>query len=103
MRDIDAWSLKDTPGAKKKNEHLRRTRNISFEEIVASIADGRLLDIVEHPNSQKYKDQRIFVVEIHNYAWLVPFVETQDEVFLKTIIPNRKATRKYLGDENDVT
>lgn len=89
--------------SEEKNEHLRRTRNISFEEIVASIADGRLLDIVEHPNSKKYEGQRILVVEIHDYAWLVPFVESQDEVFLKTIIPNRKATRKYLGDENNVT
>jgi hypothetical protein len=55
-----------------------------------------LLDVVEHPNPERYPGQRLFIVDIGDYAWLVPFVETQDEVFLKTIIPSRKATRRYL-------
>lgn len=61
------------------------------------IAIGDVLDIVEYPNPEKYKGQRIFIVKMRDYAWLVPFVESEDEIFLKTIIPSRKATRKYLG------
>jgi len=56
-----------------------------------------LLDIVERPNQEGYGGQRIFIVNIREYAYLVPFVETEREIFLKTIIPSRKATRKYLG------
>lgn len=86
----------------EKNEKLRRERNISFEEVVFHIQRGDLLDIVEHPNQEKYREQRIFVVSIENYVYLVPFIETEDEVFLKTIIPNSKATKKYLkGGEKD--
>jgi len=74
---------------------------VSFEEVVFYIERGQLLDIVEHPNPEKYRGQRILVVNINQYAYLVPFVETEHEVFLKTIIPSRKATKEYLrGDEN---
>ncbi|HEX3046225.1 MAG TPA: hypothetical protein VHY08_15825 [Bacillota bacterium] len=59
------------------------------------------MDIIEHPNSQKYQGQRIFIVNINGYAYLVPFVETAREVFLKTIIPSRKATKVYLRGERD--
>jgi len=82
-----------------KNAQLRAERNISFEEIVYHIEIGGLLDIVEHPNPTKYPGQRIFIVAIQDYAYLVPFVESDTEIFLKTIIPSRKATRKYLGKE----
>jgi hypothetical protein len=82
-----------------KNERLKRQRGVSFEAVVLSIAGGGLLDILEHPNPAKYPDQKIFVVRIDEYAYLVPFVETADEVFLKTIIPSRKATRAYLPGE----
>jgi uncharacterized DUF497 family protein len=80
-----------------KNQWLKTERAISFEEAVQYIADGHVLDIVEHPNRERYRGQRIFVVEIRDYVWLVPFAETDDEVFLKTVIPSRKATRKYRG------
>jgi len=79
-----------------KNEQLKRERDISFEQIVIQIEEGKLHDILEHPNQQKYKDQKIFVVELNEYIHLVPFVEDDDYVFLKTIIPSRKATKKYL-------
>ena len=84
-----------------KNQYLKTVRNISFEEVISSIADGHVLDIVEHPNQEKYSGQRMFVVEMHSYAWLVPFVETDGEMFLKTVIPSRKATKKYLGDRHE--
>ena len=64
-----------------KNERLKRQRGVSFEAVVLSIAGGGLLDILEHPNPVKYPDQKMFVVRIGEYAYLVPFVETADEVF----------------------
>jgi uncharacterized DUF497 family protein len=79
-----------------KNEQLKRERDILFEQIVIQIEEGKLHDILEHPNQQKYKDQKIFVVELNEYIHLVPFVEDEEYVLLKTIIPSRKATKKYL-------
>jgi uncharacterized DUF497 family protein len=83
----------------EKNRWLQEVRDISFEEAVFSIQQGHLLDIVEHHNQKKYPGQRIFIVNIRDYAYLVPFVEDEREVFLKTIIPSRKATKKYLRQE----
>lgn len=86
--------------SEEKNEVLLAERDISFEEIVLYIEKGFLLDVLEHPNPEKYPGQKIFVVQVEEYVYLVPFVESEDTVFLKTIIPSRKATRKYLkGDE----
>lgn len=81
-----------------KNEELREERNIGFEDVIFNIIQGGLLDIVEHPNKERYPDQRVFIVNIENYVYLVPFVEDEEVIFLKTIIPSRKMTRKYLGD-----
>jgi uncharacterized DUF497 family protein len=81
----------------EKNEQLRTDRGISSEEILFHIENGDVLDILQHPNQEKYGGQRIFVVEVNEYVHLVPFVEDETEVFLKTIIPSRKATKKYLG------
>lgn len=87
--------------SEEKNQLLLAQRDISFEDIVLYIEKGFLLDVLEHPNPEKYPGQKIFVVRIEAYVYLVPFVESEDEVFLKTIIPSRKATRKYLkGDES---
>ena len=80
----------------EKNEKLKNERNISFEIIVSQIELGHLLDIVEQPNKEKYKNQNIYVVEYEKYVYLVPYVEDEDKIFLKTIIPSRKATKKYL-------
>lgn len=84
-----------------KNEWLKIEWNISFEENVFYIEQGGLLDIVEHPNLDKYEGQRLFIVNVENYAYLVPFVETSDDVFLKTIMPSRKAIRQYLRRDKD--
>ena len=83
----------------EKNKRLKAERNVSFEEVVFYIERGRLLDIVEHPNQEKYRGQRIFIVNIDDYAYLVPFVENDDEIFLKTIYPSRKATKIYIDQE----
>lgn len=82
-----------------KNEKLRAERGISFEEIVFHIQRGDVVDILQHPNREKYGEQRIFVVNVEGIAYLVPFVEREEEVSLKTIIPSRKATRRYLRKE----
>ena len=80
----------------EKNEQLKAERNISFEEIVLAIEANGLLDIVVHSNPRKYPHQRMCIVAVEQYAYLVPFVEEADCYFLKTAIPNRKATRDYL-------
>ena len=75
-----------------KNAKLRADRGIGFEDIVFHIERGDLLDILDHPNPNRYAGQRIFVVQRDDYVYLVPYVEDEDTVFLKTIIPSRKAT-----------
>jgi uncharacterized DUF497 family protein len=80
----------------EKNTQLIRERGISFERVIFHIERDEILDVVKHPNPSKYPNQRMFILDIGNYAYLVPFVETKTEIFLKTIIPSRKATRKYL-------
>lgn len=80
-----------------KNEELKAQRKISFEDIVFSISRDGLMDILEHPDQQRYPGQRIFIVNVDDYAYLVPFIEDEKTIFLKTIIPSRKMTRKYLG------
>ena len=82
-----------------KNAWLLQERGVSFEEVVVAIAQGRLLDIVEHPHPERYHHQRLFIVEINQYAYLVPFLEEEQAVLLKTIIPSRKATKQYLQKE----
>jgi len=89
------WSMKAFSWNNEKNALLQAERQISFEQVVLYIELGFLLDILEHPNQEKYKGQKVFVVQIDEYVYLVPFVETEDQVFLKTIIPSRKATKKY--------
>jgi uncharacterized DUF497 family protein len=85
----------------EKNKQLKQERGVSFEEVVFHIERGQLLDIVEHPNQEKYAGQRILIVDMNDYVYLVPFVEDEQEVFLKTIIPSRKATREYLRGSSD--
>jgi len=80
----------------EKNAQLIRERGISFERVIFHIERDEILDVVKHPNPSKYPNQRMFILDIGNYAYLVPFVETETKIFLKTIIPSRKATRKYL-------
>jgi uncharacterized DUF497 family protein len=81
----------------EKNKMLITSRGVSFEEVISILENREELDIIEHPNQEKYSHQRIYVVEINNYIYLVPFVQDKDKIFLKTIIPNRKARKKYIG------
>jgi len=83
----------------QKNEFLKIERGISFEEIVLNIQLGNELDVYEHPNQERYLGQKISAVLVENYVYLVPFVESEENIFLKTIIPSRKATKYYIGKE----
>ena len=85
---------------KNKNLLLKENRNISFEQIIMHIESGDLIDIVKHSNIQKYENQKVLVLNIRGYIYIVPFIENDNEWFLKTIIPSRKFTKKYLGNNN---
>ena len=82
----------------EKNAKLKRERGIGFEDVLFQLNDGKILDIVDNPNNQRYPNQKVFVIEINEYIYYVPFVEDEDEVFLKTIIPSRKLKKQYLGE-----
>ena len=90
MNDIFDWST-------AKNRQLIDQRGISFERVVSAVEQGGLLDVLQHPNQDRYPGQSIYVVDVDDYIYLVPFVMEQDGTrFLKTIIPSRRATRDYL-------
>ena len=81
----------------EKNEKLIAERSVCFEDVFYRLENGDLLDDIEHPNQEKYPNQSVFIFEINNYVYFVPYVENETEIFLKTIIPSRKFTKKYLG------
>ena len=81
----------------EKNEMLKKVRGVSFEQVELAIASGDLVDRLRHQNPEKYPNQKVFLVKIENYIYSVPYIEDNERIFLKTIIPNSKATKKYLG------
>ena len=81
----------------EKNETLKRERNISFEDIILAIEKGNLINRIRHPNKLKYYNQFVFLVDVNDYIYVVLFVEDDKTIFLKTIYPDRKLTKKYLG------
>jgi len=83
----------------EKNELLKTTRGVSFEQVVLLMEKGEILDTIENPNQEKYPGQKIAVLMIDTYVYLVPYVENNKEIFLKTIIPSRKATNKYVREK----
>ncbi len=91
MEKIFEWS-------KEKNQKLIKERVISFEAIVAKIEAGRLIAIV--PGKDKFRHQNQYVLEVNSYIYVVPFVEDAERIFLKTILPSRKLTKRFLrGDD----
>ena len=85
----------------EKNQQLIEERGISFEEVIFHLQLDGLLDDIKHPNHESYAHQRMYIVAIEDYAYLVPYVESNEAIFLKTIIPSRKATKQYLGESNE--
>ena len=84
----------------EKSVALKSYRGICFEDVVFFIERGDILDDYLHTNQKDYPGQRIMVINIANYAYLIPYVENDEELFLKTIIPSRKATQRYLGGKS---
>jgi uncharacterized DUF497 family protein len=80
----------------EKNEWLKQNRGVCFEEVVILMEREDVLEIVDHPNQTKYPGQKIATVRLGDYAYLVSYIQESDEIFLKTIIPSRKATNKYV-------
>jgi uncharacterized DUF497 family protein len=95
--------MKDIRWDQSKNELLKSERDVSFEAILVAITQSNTLDDSIHPNQEKYPNQRLLVVKIKEYAYLVPYVETDLETFLKPIIPSQKATKQHLtrSESND--
>ncbi len=83
--------------SQEKNELLKISRDVSFEDVIIALGDGRLLDDIRHSNKEKYPDQNIFIVliDIKDCVYLVPYVEDDTSIFLKTIIPSRQMNKKY--------
>jgi len=81
----------------EKNGFLERTRGIGFEDVVFHIRNGDVLDVIRHPNKDRYPNQNIIILNVEDYVYLVPYVKEKGIRFLKTIIPSRKATREYLA------
>jgi hypothetical protein len=79
-----------------KNAQLRTERGVGFEDVLGAISEGRLLDDLPHLNSAQYEHQRLLVVAIDGYAFVVPYVEDEEKRFFKTIYPSRRFTAKYL-------
>ena len=85
----------------KKSDQLKKERGVSFEQIVFLIENDCVLDILEHPNKKQYGSQRIYIINIDNYAYAVPYEDKGEERILKTIFPSRKYTLEYLRDKGD--
>jgi hypothetical protein len=82
----------------EKNAELLKTRGIGFEEIIQAISEGNLLDIRKHHNEQKYPNQKILYVRLLDEVYSVPYIEeNNNNVFLKTLFPSRKARKEFLG------
>jgi hypothetical protein len=82
-----------------KNEKLKKDRGICFEDIVLKINTDHILAVVDNPNLEKYPNQKIMIINVDGYAYMVPFVPHEYGFFLKTIIPSRIFTKKYLPGE----
>ena len=85
----------------EKNERLRRERGVSFSDFVKYIKGGKLLDVIVHPNSKKYPNQKIFIINGDDQVYLIPFVEDEKKYFLKTIFADRRYTKKYIDNQNE--
>lgn len=79
-----------------KNQILIERYGVGFEDVAAAVENGRVLDVRKHPNRERYPNQEQMILEIDNYAYVVPYVDDGDVAFLKTLYPSRKATAKYL-------
>jgi hypothetical protein len=82
-----------------KNQLLKSERSIGFEDILIAVEDGNVLAVIDHPKTSKYPDQKVLVVLVDKYVYVVPYVEDDSKLFLKTIYPSRKLTKQYMKGE----
>ncbi len=85
----------------EKNDWLKKQRDITFEQIIFHLGQGDVWKVADHTNQVKYPNQRIYFVVVDNYVYLVPYIIKKDVIFLKTIIPSRKATKDFLKEQED--
>lgn len=86
----------------EKNRKLKENRGVSFEEVLVLIQEEKIIEVIDHPNQKRYPGQKIFVVLIDEYVYMIPFVEDEEKYFLKTIIPSRKMTKEYLKKGGEI-
>ncbi len=79
-----------------KDSKLKKERGIGFNEVITWIEEGKVVAIVNHPNSVKYPGQKIYVIEHEGYGYNVPFLEEGEKIILKTVFPSRKATKQFI-------
>lgn len=82
-----------------KNAKLKAARGVGFEDVITLLKSGCFICVIDHPNKIKYHNQRCAIVNINDYCYMIPFVENENEVFLKTIIPSRKLTKRYKNEK----
>ena len=92
--------MKSFDWSDEKNELLKRTRGISFEEVATAIEEGSIVDNIEHPDLRRHPNQRVYIIIFRKYAYAVPYVEDESKIFLKTIYPSRIYAKKYLTDDS---
>jgi uncharacterized DUF497 family protein len=85
----------------EKNDLLKKERGVCFEDVVTQIYEDNVLDIIKHPNEEKYPGQKIYIILLQNYVHMIPFVKDGDEIFLKTIVPSRKMNKLYKGKHHE--
>lgn len=83
-----------------KNAKLKAERDVCFEDVIVAMSEGHLVKIIKHPNPAKYLNQKVDIIELEEYIYCVPFVEDEEKIFLKTIYPSRKLTKRYLEGRN---
>jgi uncharacterized DUF497 family protein len=83
-----------------KNSWLKKNRNISFEQIIFHLSQCDIWMIADHPNQEKFPNQRIYFVVVENSIYMVAHIIKMDFIFLKTIIPSRKATKAFLKEKD---
>ena len=82
-----------------KNEWLKSKRGISFEQVIFHLSQGDVWKIADHPNQKKYPGQKLYFVTVDDYVYIVPHKKEKGYVFLKTIIPSRRATKDYKDEK----
>lgn len=88
----------NTSWSKEKSVLLKKTRGVNFEQIIEAVDNNQVIVVLPHSNPKKYRNQKIMVINISNYAFCVPFVTEGNKRFLKTIYPSSKYTKKYIKE-----